>query len=173
MLAVKRTIGLLSVIILGVYLIVANYNYFYKAVVGAARFSILTMSFENTAGVVSSAKLKAEQKLREKDVGSAKSEEKARGVEIGEQSTAESAVETVTNGKVIGSVIEKTFSPKTSNTSFAGVNIDNKTGVTIDIEKLLNSKLGYKIEKNSQPQILIYHTHTTESYLLHNGKHYT
>ena len=37
--------------------------------------SILTMSFENTAGVVSSAKLKAEQKLREKDVGSAKSEE--------------------------------------------------------------------------------------------------
>ncbi len=43
--------------------------------------------------------------------------------------------------------------------------IKNSTGKTIDIPTLLNARPDIYIEKNDQPQVLIYHTHTTESYL--------
>lgn len=44
--------------------------------------------------------------------------------------------------------------------------VKNKTGLDFDFEGLLNKPLTFKTEKNSdQPQVLIYHTHTTEAYL--------
>lgn len=44
--------------------------------------------------------------------------------------------------------------------------VKNKTGLDFDFESLLNKPLTFKTEKNSkQPQVLIYHTHTTEAYL--------
>ena len=44
--------------------------------------------------------------------------------------------------------------------------VKNKTGLDFDFESFLNAPLTFKTEKNSkQPQVLIYHTHTTEAYL--------
>lgn len=43
--------------------------------------------------------------------------------------------------------------------------VKNNTSYKLDIGKTLNSKLGFKLEKNSKIQVLIYHTHTCESYL--------
>ncbi len=44
--------------------------------------------------------------------------------------------------------------------------VKNKTGLDFDFESLLNAPLTFKTEKNSSaPQVLIYHTHTTEAYL--------
>ncbi len=75
--------------------------------------------------------------------------------------------------KVVGNIIQKTVSPYSANTSFSNVYINNKIKTSVDIKNGLTESLGYKIEKNSSPQILIYHTHTTESYLLEDKSAYT
>lgn len=44
--------------------------------------------------------------------------------------------------------------------------IKNKTGLSLDFEGLLNSDLTFNLEKGiNSPQVLIYHTHTSEAYM--------
>lgn len=51
-------------------------------------------------------------------------------------------------------------------TAVADCCVKNKTGLDFDFESLLKKPLTFKTEKDSaQPQVLIYHTHTTEGYL--------
>jgi stage II sporulation protein P len=51
-------------------------------------------------------------------------------------------------------------------TAVADCCVKNKTGLDFDFEGLLKKPLTFKTEKDSsQPQVLIYHTHTTEAYL--------
>lgn len=75
-------------------------------------------------------------------------------------------------GDVKGNVIEKYISPYTAPMSYNGVYMKNSTGLSIDIKSLLNSKLSFKIEKNDEPQVLIYHTHATETFLEKDAKTY-
>ena len=77
------------------------------------------------------------------------------------------------SGEVLGKVLEKTIKNSTANLSASGVHIKNSTDLTIDINELLSSKLGYTIEKNSAPQVLILHTHATESFLSEDRDFYT
>ena len=72
------------------------------------------------------------------------------------------------SGAVQGKVIEKFISPYTANTSYNNVYLKNNTDLNINLKDFVNGKLGFKIEKNSKPQVLILHTHATESYLRHN-----
>lgn len=74
---------------------------------------------------------------------------------------------------VIGSVIKKTLTPYNANTSFSSVYLNNQCGANIDISSYLSKKLPYSIQKGSEPQILIYHTHTTESYMDNENEYYT
>ena len=53
---------------------------------------------------------------------------------------------------------------------YNGVYIRNQSGQTPDTDSLMRGKLHFK-EKNSGPQVLIYHTHTSESFS--DGDHYT
>ena len=51
-------------------------------------------------------------------------------------------------------------------TSVENCYVKNKTGLEIDFLESLNSPLTFEVEKNSEsPQVLIYHTHTSESYM--------
>ncbi len=44
--------------------------------------------------------------------------------------------------------------------------VKNKTGLSVDFDSLLNDNLTFDIEKGiNSPQVLIYHTHTSEAYL--------
>lgn len=43
--------------------------------------------------------------------------------------------------------------------------VKNNTDYNLDIKKTLKKQLGFKIEDNDKVQVLIYHTHTCESYL--------
>ncbi len=74
---------------------------------------------------------------------------------------------------VKGNVIEKYISPYTAPLSYNGVYMKNSSGLSVNIKTLLNSKLKYKIEKNNEPQVLIMHTHTTETFLNSDKKTYT
>ena len=66
-----------------------------------------------------------------------------------------------TDEKVVGKIIEKFITPYTANTSYSNVYLKNSTGLDISIEELLSSPIGFNVEKNSDPQVLIMHTHTT------------
>ena len=73
---------------------------------------------------------------------------------------------------VKGNVIEKYISPYTAKLSYNGVYMKNSTSLSINIKNLLASKLSFKIQKNSEPQVLIVHTHTTETFLPTDAKTY-
>lgn len=74
---------------------------------------------------------------------------------------------------VQGAVIDKFISPYTANTSYNNIYLKNNTDLDINLKELVKSKLGYKIEKGGEPQVLIVHTHATESYLKENRDYYT
>ncbi len=84
------------------------------------------------------------------------------------QSQAVSAKEAVK-----GKIIEKHISPYTVGLSYNNVYIKNSTGLNIDIKSLLTKKLSFSIKKNNEPQVLIMHTHTTESFMTQERDYYT
>ena len=87
---------------------------------------------------------------------------------------SESKTESVsTDEKVVGKIIEKFITPYTANTSYNNIYLKNSTGLNIDIKELLSSPIGFNVEKNSDPQVLIMHTHTTESFMLEERDYYT
>lgn len=83
------------------------------------------------------------------------------------------SVEAKAEGTALGGVVEKFISPYTANTSYNSVYLKNSTDLTIDLKSLLAASLPYKIEKNSSPQVLIVHTHTTEAFLHEDRDYYT
>ena len=88
-------------------------------------------------------------------------------------SNSTSSITVSASGAVQGKVIEKFISPYTANTSYNNVYLKNNTDLKINLKDFVNSKIGIDIEKNGKPQVLILHTHATESYLLHNENYYT
>lgn len=87
--------------------------------------------------------------------------------------TNSQAVTVSATGTVQGKIIEKFISPYTANTSYDNVYLKNNTSLNINLKDFINGNLGYKIEKNGTPQVLILHTHATESYIRHNENYYT
>ncbi len=81
------------------------------------------------------------------------------------------SIETSTQA-VKGNVIEQYISPYNASLSYNNVYVKNKTGLSVNIKNLLASKLSYKIQKNNEPQVLIMHTHTTETFLENDAKTY-
>ena len=57
------------------------------------------------------------------------------------------------------------FTVTEGNMSFEGVQVKNTSSADIDIGAELEGELGFEIEDTDEPQVLIYHTHTCESYL--------
>lgn len=56
--------------------------------------------------------------------------------------------------------------------SYGNVRIKNASSTTFDIKEELEAKLGFTIEDTDEPQVLIYHTHTCESYLDYDTGYY-
>ncbi|MDD4698668.1 MAG: stage II sporulation protein P, partial [Oscillospiraceae bacterium] len=73
---------------------------------------------------------------------------------------------------MVGSIIEKSFSPYTANTAYNNIYINNKTGVDIDIGSELSANLELKLDRSDSPQVLIYHTHATESFMPEDRDYY-
>ncbi len=86
-----------------------------------------------------------------------------------------SEAQATSGGEVAGKVIRQTLSPYKANTAYNNVFINNKTksATSINIESILKEKSAVKFSKNDSPQILIVHTHTSESYLNESRDYYT
>jgi len=73
-----------------------------------------------------------------------------------------------------GKILEKYVSPYNAGTSYDKVYLKNLTGTAVNIKKLLESDLSFKLNINStDPQVLIVHTHATESFMTENTSYYT
>lgn len=83
------------------------------------------------------------------------------------------SVTVAASGVVTGKIIEKFISPYTANTNYKNIYLKNNTNLTIDLKEFADANLNFAIEKGGEPQVLIMHTHTTESYIMHNENYYT
>ena len=54
------------------------------------------------------------------------------------------------------------------NESYKNVQVKNLSSTDIDIKSELESKLGFTLEKTDKPQVLVYHTHTCESFMMYD-----
>lgn len=83
------------------------------------------------------------------------------------------SVEASASGNVQGKIITQYISPYKSGLSYNNVYVKNSTSHNIDIKKLLASKLSFKINKGDNPEVLIVHTHTTETFMPQDAAVYT
>ena len=103
-------------------------------------------------------------------------EEKTEEIKSEEAETSEQIEESTpasTDGSVKGKVISRYISPYNAGLSYNGVYLKNSTDLTVDIKELLESSLTFKISKDGSPQVLIVHTHTTETYMTEESDYYT
>lgn len=63
---------------------------------------------------------------------------------------------------------EKTFTSSDGTESYEKISVKNTTGKEINIQTLLTNGIDLSVKKN-KPTVLIYHTHTTETYCLTNS----
>lgn len=91
-------------------------------------------------------------------------------------STEDGAKDSVTvsvKEAIMGNIIKKTLSPYNSQYKYNHIYLSNSTGAQIDIADELSKPLSFTATKDSQPQVLIYHTHTTEGYMSSEEEYYT
>lgn len=72
-----------------------------------------------------------------------------------------------------GKVVERTIDNMAGQVSSGSIKVQNRTDKKINIEKILNEGASLKITDKSKPTVLIYHSHTHESFVaLEGGKYY-
>lgn len=73
-----------------------------------------------------------------------------------------------------GKIAEQTYTEKNATHVFGNVWAQNKTYEhDLDLEKVLNEPVDLTITDKSKPHVLIFHTHTTESYMLLDRENYS
>lgn len=73
----------------------------------------------------------------------------------------------------IGKIYEQFLSPYKMQLNYGGVYIKNSSGLNVDIKTELETALTFKINKTAEPEVLIVHTHATESYMGEDRDFYT
>ncbi len=69
-----------------------------------------------------------------------------------------------------GKIITRQYNTSSATATYGKVAVQNQTGQAMDIKTVLSEPVDLKIQDKAEPTILIYHTHTTESYqMLDNG----
>lgn len=72
-----------------------------------------------------------------------------------------------------GKIYDKFLSPYSAGLKYDNIYISNSTGLDIDIEKELKTGSKIKLKQSSVPQVLIVHTHATESFMSGERDYYT
>lgn len=63
-----------------------------------------------------------------------------------------------------GKILSRQYGSSSATTTFGKVAVQNRTSQAMDIQKVLSEPVDLKITDKTKPSVLIYHTHTTESY---------
>lgn len=78
-----------------------------------------------------------------------------------------------TNGTALGKISEQFLSPYSAKYSYNNVYMKNSSGIDINLADELAAKLKFTIKKSGEPEVLIMHTHATESYMNEVRDYYT
>ena len=78
---------------------------------------------------------------------------------------------TASKDKKDGAIYEKQYKNEGVTNSFGAVKVKNVNKTSIDIEKILGEKIDLTVEKD-KPSVLIFHTHTTETYQILDREFY-
>lgn len=105
------------------------------------------------------------EKTEEKDTSSDSSSKETVSENVSSAQVSAQAVK--------GKIISKYNSPYNAALSYGKVYMKNSTDFKIDIKSMLESQLGFKLNSSGEPQVLIMHTHTTETYLQQDSEYYT
>jgi len=89
-----------------------------------------------------------------------------------QSSSFSSEIPAASSGQALGAIKKTFFSPTAAGLNLNNVQINNKTDTSLNILEFLKNEIPFKIEGDA-PQVLILHTHTTESYMLYNRDYYT
>lgn len=73
----------------------------------------------------------------------------------------------------VGRILSKFISPYTAALHWNKIYVRNLTSKEINLEKEMSEPLGWTPEMNGQPEVLILHTHATESYMPEDRDFYT
>lgn len=76
-------------------------------------------------------------------------------------------------GDAVGKIYEQFLSPYSQKLNYSGIYIKNSAGESLNIKSELSSSLELKIKKSKEPEVLIVHTHATESYMNEDRAYYT
>lgn len=87
--------------------------------------------------------------------------------------SAKDSVTVAVKEAVMGNIIKKTLSPYSSQLKYNNIYLSNSTSAEIDVGSELSKPLSFTVTNDSQPQVLIYHTHTTEGYMGSEEEYYT
>lgn len=107
------------------------------------------------------------QEIREENEAIKREEKTSKQEDKGEETVSVNA------SAIKGKIIEKYISPYGASLSYNNVFLKNNTDLDISIKGLLSEGLSFKITQNSEPQVLILHTHATESFMQSESKYYT
>lgn len=83
-------------------------------------------------------------------------------------SSAPAAADIEAKGKIVEQVMAHT-----SGANYEGVHIRDLTGTGIDIAKYVKAKPSVSLKNTDKPQVLVLHTHATESYMSDQRDYYT
>lgn len=117
--------------------------------------------------------VKVQSKIKEETVKTEQKTEEKPETEAPKTEEQKSEAVAAAAGEAKGKIINKFITPYTANTSYNNVYLKNNTELSVDIKNLLSDNLSFKIEKNDLPQVLILHTHATESFMAESRDYYT
>jgi len=77
------------------------------------------------------------------------------------------------NAKKLGNIVEKDYNKNGMTHSYQNVRVKNNSGKSLNIEAVLGQKPELLVKDKTKPAVLIFHTHTTESYQILERKQYS
>lgn len=120
---------------------------------------------KNTSGSVNSKESESSQKTE--------TQEKTTSSATSSKSSSSSEAKQTSAKAYKGKIISQYNSPYTAALSYDGVYVKNNTNLKINLKDFVTSKIGFTIKKNNDPQVLILHTHATESFMTEDSGYYT
>ena len=132
-------------------------------------FSLPKETVKETQKVTSSSKAETPKKEEEKP-----QEKPQETSEIKETvSTPQEEVKETSAEAIKGNIISQYNSPYSAKDSFDAVYLKNSTPLNIKIKNYLEGKINFSIVKNTEPQVLILHTHATETFKTDDKPYFT
>lgn len=87
--------------------------------------------------------------------------------------SSEEAAETKSNSEAKGKIVNKSVNFADGNLKYNNVSVKNITPLAIDLKSELAQNPSLRLEQTEKPQVLIMHTHTTESFMTEKRDYYT